>query len=159
MPHSSRLPGHRRRHVAVPDCRPTLRGGAMTVLMSLLAGLVTVIPSVSAEAQSTAWLPIPEVTVTAPRPPTAQELVGTAVPDFIRAHAEPAVLTGQLSRWRIGICPPVTVGLSQRFNEFISARILAVTVRVGAPVQTPEKCSRRNVYIVFTTEQRRHWMP
>jgi hypothetical protein len=124
----------------------------MTSLRGLLAALVTFIASMSAEAQSVASPSIPEVTVTAPRPPTPQELAGTAVPDFVRVHAEPAVLTGQLSRWRIGICPPVTVGLSQRFNDFISARILAVAASVGAPVQAREKCSRRNVYIVFTTE-------
>lgn len=118
-------------------------------------GVNATLPSMSADAQTSPSSPVPEVTVTAPRPPTPQELAGSAVSDFIHVHAHPAVVTGQLARWRIGLCPPVTVGLSPRFNDFISARILAVAASVGAPVQEAGKCSRRNVYIVFATEPQR----
>jgi hypothetical protein len=97
---------------------------------------------------------LPDVTVIAPRPPTPQELAGEAVHDFVHVHAKPAVGTGQLPRWRIGICP-LTRGLSPAFNDFVSARILAVAASVGAPNQDVRKCSRRNVYILFTTEPKK----
>jgi hypothetical protein len=98
--------------------------------------------------------PLPEVTVTAPRPPTAQELAGDAVAKFVHGHAGPSVVTGQLARWGVGPGPPIcplTQGLSPRFNEFVTARILAVAANVGAPVQPAGQC-RHNVYIVFTIE-------
>jgi hypothetical protein len=106
-------------------------------------------------AQSEAAAPeqqLPDVTVIAPRPPTPQELAGHAVPDFIRVHAKPAAITGQLARWNLGICP-ITQGLSPGFNDFVSARMLAIAEKVGAPHQEGERCkSRHNVYIFFTTE-------
>ena len=141
-------------HVVVSPHQLALRGATKS-LTSLFATLVMSIPCVRSDAQTNPSPPLPEVTVTAPRPPTPQELAGSAVADFIRVHAHPTVVTGQLPRWRIGICPPVTVGLSPRFNDFISARILAIAASVGAPVQEAGKCSRRNVYIVFTTEPQR----
>jgi hypothetical protein len=106
--------------------------------------------------QTSSPAPLPEVTVTAPRPPTPEELSGNAVSDFIRTHAAPAVVSGQLARWGggigrgVGICP-ITVGLSPGFNDFVSARILAVAVSVGAPIQAAERC-RHNVYIVFAAD-------
>jgi hypothetical protein len=109
---------------------------------------------ISIASAQTAASPLPEVTVTAPKPPAPEELTGTAVSDFVKAHAAPAVSTGQLARWGIGgdagICP-VTTGLTPAFNDFVSARILAVAASVGAPVQA-EPCSLHNVYIIFTTD-------
>ena len=93
---------------------------------------------------------LPSITVIAPRPPDPTELANDSVPRFIQAHARPAIVTGQLSRWRDGICP-VTTGLSPGFNRFISARILAIAGNVGAPHQTAEHCMP-NVRIFFTTE-------
>ena len=64
------------------------------------------------------------------------------------------MVSGQLARWGtgmgIGICP-LTTGLSPSFDDFISARILAVAASVGAPVQAG-RCSRHNVYIVFSRD-------
>lgn len=102
----------------------------------------------------TASAQLPEVTVTAPRLPTPGELSGTAVSKFVEVHAAPAAVTGQLARWGVGgdagICP-LTTGLAPAFNDFVSARILAVAASVGAPVQAGP-CSRHNVYIIFTTD-------
>jgi hypothetical protein len=126
----------------------------MKSFTSLLAALILAVPSMRADAQTNAPPPLPEVTVTAPRPPTPEELAGDAVSHFVRGHAAPAAETGQLARWGIGrgmgICP-LTVGLSPRFNDFVSARILAVAASVGAPVQTAG-CSKHNVYISFATD-------
>ncbi len=102
-----------------------------------------------AEATGNAAPQLPAVTVTAPRPPTQQELAGDSVSKFIAAHGANAVVTGQLARWREGICP-VTSGLSPGFNAFVSARILAVAAAVGAP-SAVDRC-RHNVQILFTTD-------
>jgi len=132
-----------------------------SVLLSLLTaysllGEAADRPATSAGVQASAPAPLPDVTATAPRPPTPEELSGNAVSDFVRAHATPAVVSGQLARWGggigrgVGICPR-TIGLSPAFNDFVSARILAVAVSVGAPVQTAQGCWH-NVYIVFAVD-------
>jgi hypothetical protein len=93
---------------------------------------------------------LPDVTVIAPRPPAPQELAGDAVATFISSHAAPSVVLHQLTRWRVGICPLIQ-GLSPAFNAFVSARIVAVAVAVGAPHEDTEQC-RHNVEIFFTLE-------
>ena len=128
-------------------------GGALAagvLLVSLISS-----PRAQAEAVASSAEQLPEVTVNAPRPPTPQELAGEAVPDFVRVHAKAAIVTGQLARWSIPICP-MTQGLSPAFNDFVSARILAVAANVGAPHQEGDKCgTRHNVYIFFTSEPKR----
>ena len=93
---------------------------------------------------------LPNVTVTAPRPPTPEELAGNAVPNFVTSHATPSAVIGQLTRWRTGICP-VTRGLSEAMNAFVTARILAIAESVRAPHQTSPNC-KANVEILFTLE-------
>ena len=92
----------------------------------------------------------PAVTVTAPRPPTPEELAGRAVPNFVVSHVTPSTVIGQLTRWRTGICP-LTRGLTDAMNAFVTARILAVAEAVGAPHQTSPNC-KANVEILFTLE-------
>jgi hypothetical protein len=75
---------------------------------------------------------VPNVTVTAPRPPTPQELAGAAVPRFVLSHVTPSRVIGQLTRWRTSICP-LTRGLSDAMNAFVSARIAAVVAAVAPP--------------------------
>ncbi len=95
---------------------------------------------------------IGDVTVTAPVPPTEQELAGDSLYQFIVHHATTHFVntgaTGNLARWRGGlqsICP-LTVGLSPGYNAFVTARLRAV---VGAPVQSDPQC-KSNVQIFFT---------
>lgn len=104
----------------------------------------------SMDAAGAAESSVPEVTVIAPRPPTAEELAGEAVPNFIASHATPSTVIHQIMRWRNGICP-VASGLSPAFNAFVSARIVAVAAAVGAPRAADEKC-KHNVEILFTSE-------
>jgi hypothetical protein len=106
--------------------------------------------NVTAVVESTV---LPEVTVTAPRLPTPEELAGEAVPNFVISHAVPSIVIHQLMRWRIGICP-VTLGLSPSFNTFVSARIHAVAAAVGAPHQAAEQC-KPNVLILFPRDPKR----
>lgn len=98
---------------------------------------------------------IPDVTVTAPRPPTDQELAGDSLSQFVIHHATVRYfntgVTGNLARWRGGkqsICP-VTDGLSLAQNAYITARVRALATYVGAPVDSAPHC-KDNVQILFT---------
>jgi hypothetical protein len=101
---------------------------------------------------------LPGITVTAPRPPTEQELAGDSLHQFIVHHAtvQYEYLNGvsrDLARWRGGkqsICPQ-TLGIDSAANSFVTARIRAIAAYVGAPVQSDPKC-RNNVRIVFTPD-------
>jgi hypothetical protein len=93
---------------------------------------------------------VPEVTVTAPKPPEPAQLAGKSVPNFVKDHGGPTVLTGQLGRWVAEICPRAE-GLAPDFNAFVSARIEAIAASVGAPHQWAAQC-RPNVAIYFTAD-------
>jgi hypothetical protein len=107
------------------------------------------------EASAPAPQSVPDVTVTAPTPPTDQELAGHSLYDFIVHHATVHFVntgtTGNLGRWRGGrqsICP-LTTGLNPENNTFVSARLRALAAYVGAPVQSDPQC-KINVQILFT---------
>jgi hypothetical protein len=95
------------------------------------------------------------VTVTAPTPPTDQELAGNSLEEFILHHATTHYVntstTGNLARWRGGlqsICP-VTEGLTPGYNAFVTARLRALAAYVGAPAESDPQC-KSNVQILFT---------
>jgi hypothetical protein len=98
---------------------------------------------------------LPEITVTAPRLPTAEELAGNSLSQFVDHHATthdfPNPVGRNLGRWRGGmqnICP-ATTGLSADYNAFVTSRLHAVAEYVGAPVQSDPNCLD-NVTVVFT---------
>jgi hypothetical protein len=98
---------------------------------------------------------IPDVTVTAPTPPTDQELAGHSLEEFILHHATVHYVNistmRNLARWRGGrqsICP-LTEGLTPGYNAFVTARLRALAAYVGAPVQSDPQC-KSNVQILFT---------
>jgi len=108
-------------------------------------------------ANASASTEIPDATVTAPRPPTDEELAGDSLHQFIVHHATAGNLdvTGSLRRnvphWiggRRSICP-LTVGLSPGYNAFVTARLRALAAYVGAPLQPGPQCEY-NVAILFT---------
>jgi hypothetical protein len=109
-----------------------------------------------ATASASASAEIPDVAVTAPTPPTDQELAGESVYEFIVHHATTHFVntgtTGNLARWRGGrqsICPQ-TEGLTPAYNAFVTERLRALAAYVGAPVQSDPQC-KINVQILFTT--------
>ena len=106
-----------------------------------------------------AALPPPRsVAIVTPGPPTAQELAGDSIYQFIVHHATVHYVntgvTGNLAHWRGGraetICP-VTLGLGSAYNAFVAARVRALAAYVGAPVQPDSQC-KDNVRILFTAE-------
>jgi hypothetical protein len=100
----------------------------------------------------------PETAVTAPQPPSDQELAGDSLNEFIVHHATVHYVNtgvrGGLLRWRGGrpesICPLV-LGLDPASNAFVTARLRAIAANVGAPLQTNLPC-RDSVRIVFTDD-------
>jgi hypothetical protein len=129
------------------DCDLIRRVFCSMALAILVLGLIA---SINAAVAAESSVAVPEVTVIAPRPPSAEELAGEAVPKFIASHATPSIVIHQIMRWRNGICP-IAHGLSPAFNLYVSARIVAVAATVGAPHQAAERCNH-NVEILFTSE-------
>jgi hypothetical protein len=95
-----------------------------------------------------------EVTVIAPRPPTASEVAGDNIKIFINSHSEPKDSgTGTLSRWKEAVCIK-TEGLPPAFEDYVSARIEAIAAAVKTPQEKRNPC-RPNVYVIFTDEPQR----
>jgi hypothetical protein len=90
--------------------------------------------------------PVENVIVTAPALRT-----GRALDSFIIAHAAPTPALGKIARWKSGICP-LTVGLPERFDQYISQRILRFAVMAGAPRAPDDKPCRPNILVVATPE-------
>lgn len=129
------------------------------VLAAVVAAMACLATARAADPPMNASAPpeIPDVTVTAPRPPTDQELAGDSLHQFVLHHATVHYLNtgvrGNLAHWRGGkqsICP-VTQGLDPGYNAFVTARLRALASYVGAPVQKDPQC-KDNVQILFTTK-------
>ncbi len=127
------------------------------VLAAIVAATACLATARAADPPMNASAPpaIPDVTVTPPGPPTGQELAGDSVHQFVVHHATVhhfnTGVTRNLAHWLGGkqsICP-VTVGLDQGYNAFVTARLRALAAYVGAPVQTDPQC-KVNVQVVFT---------
>jgi hypothetical protein len=92
-----------------------------------------------------------EITVIAPKPPTASQLAGDSVERFVTSHSMPIhTSAGQLAHWKDAMCVETT-GLSPAFNDFVSARIEAIAAAVKDSLQTRKPC-KPNVEVVFTTK-------
>lgn len=147
------------------------RIGATTVVINPLSGPAKVAPAridgslaaarmQKSNAQPSPEAPpgpvdIPDVTVTAARPPTDEELTGDSLSQFVAHHATVHYfntgVTGNLARWRGGkqsICP-IVMGLNTEQDAYVAARVRALATYVGAPVQADTQC-RNNVQIMFT---------
>jgi hypothetical protein len=124
-----------------------IRRGFRSMALAILG--IGPVASIDAAGAAESSVPVPEVTVVAPRPPTAEELAGEAVPNFIASHATPSTVIHQITRWRNRICP-VVQGLSPAFNAFVTGRIAAVAATVGAPYDAPQ--CKHNIEILFTAE-------
>jgi hypothetical protein len=115
--------------------------------------LVLLLPSLalSASAQSPApqtaapSLPVENVIVTEPRLRTEK-----ALDSFIIAHAAPSPWLRKIARWKAGICP-LTIGLPDKFNLYITQRVIKIAMAAGAPLDKNEPC-RPNVLVLATPQ-------
>ena len=119
-----------------------------TVLLAVLAPVLIFAFAVSAQQEAA---PPPQgamvenVIVTAPK-----QRPERALTSFIIGHAAASPLLGKIARWKTGICP-LTVGLPDKFNLYITQRILRVAVTAGAPLASSEPC-RPNIVVLATPE-------
>jgi len=122
--------------------------------MKNITGLLAVLASAWAFSSATAadqpapqsqGLAVENVIVTEPRFRTEK-----ALDNFIIGHAKPSPFLGKIARWKTGICP-VTIGLPDKFNLFITQRIIRVAMAAGAPLDAHEPC-RPNVAVLATAE-------
>jgi hypothetical protein len=113
-----------------------------SILAAIIIALLLRTPAV-AQSPASESPAIENVIVTAPelRPEKALD-------NFIIAHSTPTALLGKIARWKTGICP-VTLGLSDRLNRYITERIVRVAMTVGAPLDTNEPC-KPNVTVLVT---------
>ena len=82
--------------------------------------------------------------------PIEAKVVEEAATPFIHSHSVPGRVSGQIARWKTGICP-LTRGLPPAYDSFITQRVRVVAQSVGAPVDEKTPC-RPNIEIIFTTE-------
>jgi hypothetical protein len=107
----------------------------------LLAGLGFA-ATASAQPQGT---PVESVIVTAQKQRPEE-----ALNQFIIVHAAPSPALGKIARWKTGICP-LAIGLSPKFNQFITQRLIRVAMLAGAPLDSSEPC-RLNILILATSQ-------
>lgn len=108
----------------------------------LLAGLLALALPAAAQPASPA---VENVIVTAPRLRPEE-----ALNRFVLAHAAPSPVLGKIARWNSGICP-ITLGLSAKFNQYISQRIVRFAMMAGAPLDRDEPCNP-NVMVLATDQ-------
>jgi hypothetical protein len=106
-------------------------------------------PTSAGETPRTPAPNLPEVTVVAPRPVTAEQIAGNSVSTFVRSHGNPSFRTGQLSRWETAICAS-TMGLTQDFSDFVTTRVQTVAAAIYKQPPTATPC-RPNILVIFTT--------
>jgi hypothetical protein len=99
----------------------------------------------AAPPSGSAGIGVESVIVTAPRDRPEKQL-----DDFIIAHAAPSPYLRKIARWRTGICP-MTVGLSDKMNLYVTQRVIRVAMLAGAPLDSKEPC-RPNVLIAATSQ-------
>jgi hypothetical protein len=81
----------------------------------------------------------------------SQQDVDTVVSQFIDVHAAPNRKTGQYMRDDIGPVCPVTLGLPDAFDAFVTARVVQVAASAGARTDKTGNC-KPNIEIIFTEE-------
>ncbi|HVW74171.1 MAG TPA: hypothetical protein VHC39_11070 [Rhizomicrobium sp.] len=96
-------------------------------------------------APQSASLPVENMIVTEPRFRTER-----ALDNFIIDHAAQTRLVGKIARWKAGICP-ITIGLADKFDTYITQRIIKVAMAAGAPLSKDEPC-RPNVLVLATPQ-------
>ena len=89
--------------------------------------------------------PIESVIVTAPA-----QRPEDALNQFIISHAAATPLLNKIARWKAGVCP-LTIGLPDKFNTFITQRIIRMAMMAGAPLDHHEPC-RPNLLVLATDQ-------
>jgi hypothetical protein len=125
---------------------------------SLRASLAVGVALLFVGAASAQTAPASQMEETSKKPETvvvtghkSQQDVDTVVSQFVDMHAAPNRKTGQYMRVDIGPVCPVTLGLPDAFNAFITARVIQLAASVGARTDKTGNC-KHNIEIIFTEE-------
>lgn len=102
----------------------------------------------AASAQTAAPGKTETVVVTGQRP---EQDIETVISRFVDQHAATNRKTGQYMRDDLGPVCPVTVGLPQEFNKFVTTRVVQVAKDAGAKTDTTGTCAP-NIEILFTDQ-------
>ena len=100
-------------------------------------------PAPAAKAGTVAGLPVESVTVLGIKP--SQDTIR----NFVETRSVPTHALNRMALWTLKICP-LTVGLGDKYAQYVNQRIRQVAAAVGAPVD-PDPACRPNVEVVFTT--------
>jgi hypothetical protein len=93
----------------------------------------------------------PETVTVVGRRPTDAEMVAQIVRQFVEIHAARSRKSGLITRAApSGICP-VTLGLPQQYDDFVTQRIVSVAEEIGSRAEEPGKCLA-NVEVLFTDD-------
>jgi hypothetical protein len=122
-----------------------MKHGVITLAISALAFSLSASAQEPAPPADSGGIGVESVIVTAPRERPEKQL-----DDFIIAHAAPSPYLRKIARWKTGICP-VTMGLSDKMNLYVTERVIRVAMLVGAPLDSKEPC-RPNVLIAATPQ-------
>jgi hypothetical protein len=122
------------------------RGRAVRRLGAVLA--LTIFISGAAAAQTAAPNKTETVVVTGHRP---EQDVETVISRFVDQHAATNRKTGQYMRDDLGPVCPVTVGLPQAFNTFVTTHVVQIAKDVGAKTDATGTCAP-NIEILFTDQ-------
>ena len=117
----------------------------------LFVPVVLAVAAGAASAQTAApQKPQETVTVVGQRP-TDAEMVAKIVQQFVEIHAARSRKSGLITRAApSGVCP-VTMGLPQAYDDFVTARIVSVAKQIGSKAEDPGKCVA-NVEVLFTDD-------
>jgi len=127
-----------------------LRGGIF------LTALVALAAPIYAQSANPELLPTPQRSTPLPKvvvAPATEEITVRAsrltrvVRTFIDVATMPSPI-GQVSRWKVYICPKTT-GMSPAFAGFVTKHIREIGRDIGAPVHPDEACAP-NLQIIFT---------
>lgn len=127
-------------------CRRRVRLLAAGVIVALLFAHTPVRAQES--TPQSARRPLPLVIA-----PVTEEITvtGKRLPAIVRRFVESATMPspiGQVSRWKISICP-LTTGISPGFAEFVTKRVRDIGMEIGARVNQDPHCAP-NLQIIFT---------
>lgn len=110
-----------------------------------------VLAMVGAASAQTAQPKPPETVTVVGQRPTDAEMITKIVQQFVEIHAARNRKSGLITRAApSGVCP-VTLGLPQAYDDFVTARIVAVAKQIGSTAEEPGKCIA-NVEVLFTDD-------
>jgi hypothetical protein len=123
--------------------------GTKYIALATLSAIIAASVSASgaqpepASDDSVRTAPNESLTITAPK--LAPDAV---INGIVKSYAAPSAALGKIARWHNRVCP-MTTGLPEGENTFVTTRIKKIAAMIGAPVRAEDSC-KGNIDVVFT---------